>query len=420
MHPILSRPGRLLFYLVAWLPIAGLLAVLFTVSSTVPWTQSVAIAVPMALVYAFVCLASWYPCQAMQPGKVGLGSLALTHLVASAFSAGFWLLLGIGWVDLLGRLDRFREIGGSFTEFRPWILAVGLFLYLLVAAVHYLLVAVQASQQAESENLELQVRAREAELAAVKAQREQELAARELELARSIQRRLLPPPEIEGRGFRVAARNLPAQFVAGDFYDVFQLPDGSLALVVADVAGKGMGASLIMAAVKAVLPLVAADRSVTETLAVLNARLVDELAAREFVALTLARFDPARQRIELANAGLPDPYRLGPDGNATPVPVPGARLPLGVRRAVDYESVALPLESGQRLLFVTDGIPEAMTDDDEPLGYEALFDLLDHHEPEPSAWIDRLLERLADATSPGQQDDITALLLESGSAARGA
>ncbi|HSS44398.1 MAG TPA: SpoIIE family protein phosphatase, partial [Thermoanaerobaculia bacterium] len=115
--------------------------------------------------------------------------------------------------------------------------------------------------------------------------KEAEFAEKELELARSIQRRLLPPAEIEGDGYRVAARNLPARFVAGDFYDVFPLSDGTVGLVVADVSGKGIGASLIMASVKSVVPLVASGRSVSETLRELNRKLSGELAAREFVAL---------------------------------------------------------------------------------------------------------------------------------------
>jgi len=237
------------------------------------------------------------------------------------------------------------------------------------------------------------------------------LAARELELAREIQRRLLPPREIRGKRFHTAARNLPAQFVAGDFYDVFELPDGSLALVVADVAGKGMGASLIMASVKAMLPLIAADNSVTETLGILNAKLVEELAPREFVALALARFEPARHQLEIANAGLPDPYHLGIDTRA--VEVPGTRLPLGVRPGVSYDSVVLELAEHERLLMLTDGLPEASIDVGEPLGYEALEALLDHREANPVTWLDRLLERLADVTTEGQQDDITALVLES-------
>ncbi|HSP34696.1 MAG TPA: SpoIIE family protein phosphatase, partial [Thermoanaerobaculia bacterium] len=113
--------------------------------------------------------------------------------------------------------------------------------------------------------------------------KQHEWAEKELELARAIQTRLLPPQSIVGRGFAIAARNFPAHYVAGDFYDVVQHDDGSLAIVVADVAGKGMGASLIMASVKAVLPFVGRT-SVEEAMQALNSKLVQELDRREFVA----------------------------------------------------------------------------------------------------------------------------------------
>ena len=144
---------------------------------------------------------------------------------------------------------------------------------------------------------------------------EAEQAEKELALARTIQQRLQPPAEIERDGFRISARNLPAAFVAGDFYDVFQLGGGAHGIVIADVSGKGMGAALIMAAVKSRLPLLAAGRSVSETLAALNESLVEELAAREFVALIFARYEPATGVLEIANAGLPDPYLVAAGGS---------------------------------------------------------------------------------------------------------
>ena len=94
----------------------------------------------------------------------------------------------------------------------------------------------------------------------------QELGRRELEMARDVQRRLLPPSEVAGPGWEVAARCLPARVVAGDFYDILRHPDGSVDVVVADVAGKGFAASLIMASMKAMLPFVTADGGVADPL----------------------------------------------------------------------------------------------------------------------------------------------------------
>jgi hypothetical protein len=243
--------------------------------------------------------------------------------------------------------------------------------------------------------------------------KEAEFAERELHLARRLQSRLLPPPEIEGEGYRIAARNLPARVVAGDFYDVFPLAGGALGVVVADVAGKGMAASLIMASVKAMLPFVAAERTPEETLRELNRRLAAELSPREFVALAYVRFDPDAGTFALANAGLPDPYLLPMSGTARPIDVPGPRLPLGVRREVEYQSLELALAPGERLLLLTDGLAEAPTAEGEPLGYTALAELLDGaSSPSPSGWLDGLLERVRAATSPGLEDDWTALVLE--------
>ena len=412
MHPILAHPGRLGIYLATWLPVAGLLTLQVVVSARLDWIEAVALTVPAVLIYAFVCLASWYPCRAMQPGKVSLTALVSTQIFSALFAASLWAVTGLLLVRLLARFDRFEELPGAFAETRPLFFAAGIFLYLLAAAGHYLLVTFQASQEAESRNLELQVRTQEAELRAVRAQREQELAAKELELARSIQQRLLPPPQLDGPGFRVAARNLPAQFVAGDFYDAFQLPDGSLTVVVADVAGKGVGASLIMASVKAMLPLVAARNSVTGTLAVLNAKLAEELAPREFVALCLARYDSRSRCVEISNAGLPDPYLLRDGRGAEALSVPGERLPLGVRDSTTYESRVVTMQAGDRLLLLSDGLPEAPIENGEPLGYAAMEVLLDHAAPGPTEWLGRLLDRHEAVTEEGLQDDVTALLLQ--------
>ncbi len=140
----------------------------------------------------------------------------------------------------------------------------------------------------------------------------QELGRRELEMARDVQRRLLPPSELAGPGWEVAARCVPARVVAGDFYDVLRHQDGSVDVVVADVAGKGFAASLIMASVKAMLPFVTAEGSVADSLANLNQRLALELGRGEFVALTLARYRPPANSVEIANAGAPDPYLIRP------------------------------------------------------------------------------------------------------------
>lgn len=241
--------------------------------------------------------------------------------------------------------------------------------------------------------------------------KEQEFAEKELELARSIQKRLLPPEFLSGDGYAVHARNLAAHIVAGDFYDVFRLSDDALGLVVADVSGKGMGASLIMASVKAVLPFIAEGRSAAATLTELNRKLHAELGAREFVALAYVRFEPLTGVLELANAGLPDPYLLRNGVEA--ISVRGERFPLAARANTSYQSCTIALHAGERLLLLTDGLPEAPVEPGEPLGYEPLAQLIaTASEREPRELIDHLIAGVRGATMPGLEDDWTVLVLE--------
>ena len=176
----------------------------------------------------------------------------------------------------------------------------------------------------------------------------QELGRRELEMARDVQRRLLPPSEVAGPGWEVAARCLPARVVAGDFYDILRHADGRVDVVVADVAGKGFAASLIMASVKAMLPFVNADGGVADLLVRLNGRLALELGRGEFVALAVARYSPSGRLVELANAGAPDPYLMRPGQPPQPLSVPGPRLPLGVREEVAYASRTVEVTADDR------------------------------------------------------------------------
>jgi serine phosphatase RsbU (regulator of sigma subunit) len=249
-----------------------------------------------------------------------------------------------------------------------------------------------------------------------------ELLSEELESAREAQQRLLPPARLTTQSWIAEVRTCPASTLNGDFYDLFELGDGGLGVVVADVAGKGLAAGLLMAVAKSMLPFIAPELGAAETLQELNRRLCPILGRREFIALAYARLCPRGESVELANAGLPDPYLIRA-GLATPLTPPGPRLPLGVRAQLPYTSVRCRLTSRDRIFFTTDGIAEARGADGEPVGYEGLVRLVRSlsrcaAQPDPGrtgagSWLDELVARVRALTGPLPEDDWTALLVES-------
>jgi two-component system sensor histidine kinase AlgZ len=169
MHPILAFRGRLGPYLAAWIPLAGLLTGLMSIGG-MTWLQASVVAVPLAVLYAFICLAAWYPCQSAPLRRAPFAKVVVTQLAAAALSAMLWLFLADTWVVFLDQFPAFSGIGDRFPRLVPVLLAMGAVLYVLGAALHYLLIGFGEAQQAERNALELEVAAREAELRALRAQ----------------------------------------------------------------------------------------------------------------------------------------------------------------------------------------------------------------------------------------------------------
>jgi hypothetical protein len=169
VHPILENRQRLAFYLIAWLPIAALLTVILKRDAS-SWIEAILVAAPMSLLYAFMCLSAWYVClTAPMRGQSSARSIG-TLGAASALASGVWALLGEVWTLSLDPWMTPPGLSDHYLTQAATVFIIGMLLYLLAAATHYLLIAVDEYREAEKRTLEMQVLAREAELKALRAQ----------------------------------------------------------------------------------------------------------------------------------------------------------------------------------------------------------------------------------------------------------
>ncbi len=170
MHPILARGDRLALYLIGWIPIAVFLSVLLVGLGGFPALAASLLPLVLAPLYAFACLAAWYPCRVLPLTAAGLPRALGYHLVGALLSSAAWVLAGYGATWLLGRAAPFRDLPALYGPVVLPLLAVGVLLYLLSAVIHYLVMALAESREAERRALELRALAREAELRALRAQ----------------------------------------------------------------------------------------------------------------------------------------------------------------------------------------------------------------------------------------------------------
>src|SRR5271155_1740499 len=170
MHPILSQLRRVIIYLLAWVPIAGLLAYLLTVSHEITDHEAIVLSVPLCLLYAFLCLSAWYSCRGNPLEKYGLGRLIATHLTAALVAAVIWAVAAESLASTLSKMQYFPDLSRRFRQEVPLVIVTGLLLYLLWVTLYYVIIAVAVSRDAEARVMKASVLARDAELRALKAQ----------------------------------------------------------------------------------------------------------------------------------------------------------------------------------------------------------------------------------------------------------
>lgn len=200
---------------------------------------------------------------------------------------------------------------------------------------------------------------------------ERQRLEKELQLARSIQRGLLPdaPPCYEG--FDIAVRHETSMQVGGDYYDFIPLSDTICLFVVADVEGKGAASAMVMSNVQATLnTLVHHVHSIEGVLYHLNERILEGTRGGKYLTMFLGLIDVPTRCLHYINAGHVAPMIVRADG---PVPLKDGGMVVGLMPGTRYRRGRVTLEPGDVVLTCTDGITEADTPSEEQYGSERLF-----------------------------------------------
>ncbi len=228
----------------------------------------------------------------------------------------------------------------------------------------------------------------------------------ELELSHKVQKSLLPQQLPNIPGLQIAAFIQPAEIVGGDYFDFFRFRDGAHGWAIADVMGKGLPASMLMASLQAALRiLVPEHESPAEVVRRLNALFCHNVHLIRFITLFLVRYDPQTRVLEYCNAGHHPPL-LHKHGEAHWLKPTGAAI--GLTESFTFGNETVQLAGGEVLLFYTDGVTEAMNAYNEEFGEQRLAELVRTNvQKPPRALLETLRSALREFAGAAPQDDIT-------------
>jgi serine phosphatase RsbU (regulator of sigma subunit) len=243
---------------------------------------------------------------------------------------------------------------------------------------------------------------------------EKERVEKELEIGRGIQQSFLPekPPKVEG--FEIAALNLPALEVGGDFYDFIPVSQDKWGLVIADVSGKGVPAALFMALSRTLIRANAVDNpTVSYAIVKANKMIAEQERANMFVTLFYGVLDVKKKSITYVNAGHNPPIVLSKKGGDI-VMLAAKGIALGVMSDIVLEEKEVSLREGDIAILFTDGVTEAINGKQEQFGQERLAKLIVESHTLSAEEIVKRIEREVSAFSEGQPqfDDLTLMAVK--------
>ena len=235
----------------------------------------------------------------------------------------------------------------------------------------------------------------------------------ELDVAGQMQHSILPTEFPESPDYQVFANMEPARDGGGDFFDIIQLEEGRIGLVIADVSDKGVAAALFMMSSRTLLKVSAITaRSLDpgQVLGQVNNMLQNEAAM--FVTALYAVYDPAKGELAYANGGHNSPLIIHADGSSTLLPMTGG-IALAVMPDIQYQWNTVTLSPGDTVIFYTDGVTEAMNAANEEFGTGRLFEIFSAAPPKDSREATQAVFKAVRSFvgDTPQSDDITCLTL---------
>lgn len=235
----------------------------------------------------------------------------------------------------------------------------------------------------------------------------------ELNMAKTIQSRLLPSSMPHINNYDIHGYNIPSKSVGGDYYDIIQINENEYIFTIADVSGKGMPASLLMSNLQAGLHTLHSENySLSEVTFRLNNLIFRNTNIEKYITFFISKLNLAENKLQYVNAGHNPPYLFYPDGTYKELTKGG--IILGMMANMPFETGELEIKPGCWLTMFTDGVTEAMSPEDIP--FEE-FRVIDFFKKELKATSSeqlnlKLIDVLYDfAGDPTKDDDITILTL---------
>jgi sigma-B regulation protein RsbU (phosphoserine phosphatase) len=235
----------------------------------------------------------------------------------------------------------------------------------------------------------------------------------EVTMARQIQLDLLPsqPPELDLMD--ICAYSVPSRTVGGDFYDFIPLPDNRLGMVIADASGKGMPAALMIAQIQAMIRSeVNNGAAISTMLRNVNGQMVHSSSSEKYVTLFYGELDCNRHVFRYANAGHNYPLLVRQDGSTVLLKTGGPII--GALPDMEYQSEEIPLKPHDVLFFFTDGVSEAMNDDEQEYTEERIHRFVcEHRQLDPEKILYGIVQDVQrhDPTNP-PRDDTTIIAIK--------